>query len=89
MAAAARMADGRVAGIRLAFGSVAPTVVRASRAEAAAQAGELTPAIVDAAVEALSIDLAPIDDVRSTARYRARVAGNLLRDFLGRLTPAR
>lgn len=88
LAAAARMEDGRVADIRLAFGSVAPTVVRAARAEAAVQAGELTPAMIDAAVEALGADLAPIDDVRSTARYRARVAGNLLRDFLGRLTPA-
>jgi CO/xanthine dehydrogenase FAD-binding subunit len=88
LAAAARMEDGRIADIRLAFGSVAPTVVRASRAEAAAQAGELTPAIIDAAVAALAADLAPIDDVRSTARYRARVAANLLRDFLQRLSPA-
>jgi hypothetical protein len=26
--------------------------------------------------------LAPIDDIRSTARYRTRVAANLLREFL-------
>lgn len=88
LAAAARLDDGRVADIRLAFGSVAATVVRAARAEAAAQAAELAPATIEAAVEALGADLAPIDDVRSTARYRARVAANLLRDFLGRLLPS-
>ena len=27
-------------------------------------------------------ELAPIDDLRSTARYRRRVAGNLLEAFL-------
>ena len=36
-----------------------------------------------AAVEALVSEIAPIDDIRSTALYRARVACNLLREFLG------
>jgi xanthine dehydrogenase iron-sulfur cluster and FAD-binding subunit A len=33
-------------------------------------------------VEALASDIAPIDDIRSTARYRLRVAVNLLHSFL-------
>jgi CO/xanthine dehydrogenase FAD-binding subunit len=61
---------------RLAFGSVAATVVRAPGAERALAAGD-----VNAARAALASDIAPIDDVRSTADYRRRVAGNLLARF--------
>jgi xanthine dehydrogenase small subunit len=62
---------------RLAFGSVAPTVVRAREAERVlANGGSL-----DDAVAALGHDIAPIDDVRSTADYRRVVAGNLVRRF--------
>ena len=38
-----------------------------------------------AAVNELARDIAPIDDVRSTARYRLRVAQNLLAEFLSGL----
>ena len=34
------------------------------------------------AMEKLSREITPIDDIRSTREYRARVAGNLLREFL-------
>jgi xanthine dehydrogenase iron-sulfur cluster and FAD-binding subunit A len=37
---------------------------------------------IDRAREALARDISPIDDIRSTARYRARVAGNVLAEFL-------
>jgi xanthine dehydrogenase iron-sulfur cluster and FAD-binding subunit A len=40
---------------------------------------------VDAATTALQRDIAPIDDIRSTAAYRAMVAGRLLRDYLQQL----
>lgn len=81
-AGAMDMKDGRIVDARIAFGSVAPTVVRAKAAEALLRGVELTPAIVEMAAESLSADLAPIDDIRSTARYRRRVAENLLRRFL-------
>lgn len=61
---------------RLAFGSVGPTVVRARGAEAALARGD-----VDGAIVALGTDIVPIDDVRSTAAYRMKVAENLLRRF--------
>jgi CO/xanthine dehydrogenase FAD-binding subunit len=80
-AGAADRRDGRATDVRLAFGSVRPTVVGAARAEATLEGVDLTPAAIDAAVEALAVDLAPIDDIRSTARYRQRVAANLLRAF--------
>jgi CO/xanthine dehydrogenase FAD-binding subunit len=71
-----------VAGIRgdqhrVAFGSVAPTVVRAREAERVlGESGD-----VDAAAAALERDISPIDDLRSTAAYRRRVSVNLLRRF--------
>jgi CO/xanthine dehydrogenase FAD-binding subunit len=84
-AAAARVDDRHVIDARLAFGSVAPTVVRATATEALLRGSELSAAIVDRALESLRHELAPIDDIRSTARYRLRVARNLLRAFLDRL----
>jgi CO/xanthine dehydrogenase FAD-binding subunit len=87
-AARARMDGGRVADLRLAFGSVAPTVVRAIKTEALLRSSRLDPATLDKALQALDADLAPIDDVRSTAAYRRRVAANLLIEFLDRLRAA-
>ena len=68
--------------IRVAFGSVAPTVVRAARAEAAIRGRALTHETIAASCDALARDISPIDDLRSTAQYRLRVATNLLEEFL-------
>ena len=62
---------------RIALGSVAPTVVRVPRTEAALADG----APLATAQEILQSEIAPIDDIRSTAAYRRRVASNLLADF--------
>jgi CO/xanthine dehydrogenase FAD-binding subunit len=67
----------RASAPRIAFGSMAPTVVRARQAEQALAAG----LGMAAARQALARDLAPIDDFRSTARYRLAVAANLLERF--------
>lgn len=63
--------------VRVAFGSVAPTVVRLPLTERALSTGRG----IDEAVRVLSEEIRPIDDIRSTAGYRMRVAGNLLRRF--------
>ncbi len=60
--------------VRIAVGSVAPTVIRAVRTEAALADG----ASIDAAQATLLDEMAPIDDIRSDAEYRRRVAANLL-----------
>ena len=65
-------------GSRIALGSVAPTVVRATRTEAALAAG----ASIEAAQATLMDEIAPIDDLRSTEEYRRRVAANLLAQML-------
>ena len=87
-AARARVDASRVQDIRLAFGSVAPTVVRAVHAEAAIRSAAPDASRIDAAVAALERDIAPIDDIRSTRDYRMRVAANLLIEFAARLRAA-
>jgi len=62
---------------RIAFGSVAPTVVRVPLTERALASG----AGIDEAVSVLADEIKPIDDIRSTAEYRLRVATSLLRRF--------
>jgi CO/xanthine dehydrogenase FAD-binding subunit len=78
---AARLEAGRIADVRIALGSVAPTVKRAIETEKVLSGEKPGRAIVRAAQEALAREIAPIDDMRSTARYRLRVAQNLLAEF--------
>ncbi|CAN5718584.1 xanthine dehydrogenase family protein subunit M [soil metagenome] len=68
----------RAAQPRIAIGSVAPVVLRLPRSEALLAEGAPT----DDVIRAMETEIAPIDDIRSTARYRRRVAGNLLRRFI-------
>jgi CO/xanthine dehydrogenase FAD-binding subunit len=81
LAAAARVDAGRIVDVRIALGSVAPTVLRATETEKALRGEKLSPAILHAAQDALAREIAPIDDMRSTSRYRRRVAQNLLAEF--------
>jgi CO/xanthine dehydrogenase FAD-binding subunit len=81
--AAAVLMDGKnVKDVRIAMGSVAPMVVRCSHAEAALRGGPVSTATIKDAKTSLSRDISPIDDIRSTFRYRQMVAENLLEDFL-------
>jgi CO/xanthine dehydrogenase FAD-binding subunit len=82
MAAAARAEGGRLREVRIAVGSVAPTVVRCRRAEELLRDRRVDAGLIESARAALAAEIAPIDDVRSTADYRLRVAQNLLEDFL-------
>jgi len=74
----ATAADGRVAEARIAVGSVAPTVVRCTAAEAALVGRRLTRQTLSEAAACIRQAVSPIDDVRATAAYRRQVAGNLL-----------
>jgi CO/xanthine dehydrogenase FAD-binding subunit len=82
LAGAIRVEQGAVQDVRIAIGSVAPTVIRALRTEEELRGQPLDADAIAAAERTLLTEIAPIDDIRSTARYRARVAGNLLREFL-------
>jgi CO/xanthine dehydrogenase FAD-binding subunit len=81
-ASAARIEGGRIADIRIALGSVAPTVLRAAETEKLLRGERLSSVALSSAQGMLAGEIAPIDDMRSTARYRRRVAQNLLAEFL-------
>jgi len=77
-----RLQAGTVEHVRIAIGSVAPTVIRAVKTEGALHGTRFNENAIGAAERMLQSEIAPIDDLRSTARYRTRVAANLLREFL-------
>jgi xanthine dehydrogenase small subunit len=62
---------------RVAVGSVGPTVIRLPNTEAALARG----APIAEAQRIMLAEISPIDDIRSTAEYRRRVAVNLLAEF--------
>jgi CO/xanthine dehydrogenase FAD-binding subunit len=66
-------------GHRVAFGSVAPVIVRAHNLEAYVAGGGRD---LDEARRLVLTDVTPIDDVRSSAEYRRRVVGNLVAAWL-------
>jgi CO/xanthine dehydrogenase FAD-binding subunit len=78
------MAGVRSGSPRIALGSVGPTVVRLPKTELALAQGQG----IDEAVRTLDTEIRPIDDLRSSAEYRRRVSGNLLRRFWLETTPS-
>ncbi len=82
LAAWARTGNGHIQELRIALGSVAPMPIRARGAEKALLGRSAASLPLDAALEALQADISPIDDLRSSARFRRKVAGNLLADML-------
>lgn len=70
----------RIVDCRLAFGSVAPVVMRARRAEAFLIGQTFSTETALEAGRIASEEIAPIDDVRSTAWYRREVAKALTHD---------
>lgn len=78
LAAVAALEDGIVREVRLAWGSVGPTIVRSPEAEALLRGKRLTLTGLRAAAQAARQAVSPISDVRASADYRREVAGNLL-----------
>ena len=85
LAALGRLADGVVEDIRLAMGSVAPVPLRLRETERIVKGKRIDPALVQLARTTAAAEVRPIDDLRSTARYRAAVAGNMVVEFLEHL----
>jgi CO/xanthine dehydrogenase FAD-binding subunit len=72
-------------GFRVALGSVAPTPVRATRAEEMINAEEtITDAALDEFARIVSEEVTPITDHRSTEGYRRHAAGVLARRLVER-----
>jgi len=77
-----RGADGHIAEARLAYGGMAGIPKRAMAAETALLGQPWDETAVAAATAALAQDFTPLSDMRASAGYRQKVAGNLLRRFL-------
>jgi xanthine dehydrogenase small subunit len=73
--------DGTVREARIAYGGMAAVPKRATACEAALVGKPWSEDAVAAALPALDAELAPITDMRASARYRSLVARNLLRKF--------
>jgi xanthine dehydrogenase iron-sulfur cluster and FAD-binding subunit A len=66
-------------------GCVAPTVISATSVEAFLRGKHLEPKVCQEASQLLAQDIAPIDDIRSSASYRLQALTNLLAHGLQRL----
>jgi CO/xanthine dehydrogenase FAD-binding subunit len=85
IAALGRLTGGAIEDVRIALGSVAPVPLRLPETERLLIGKTVAPSLLDAARKAACTEIQPIDDIRSTARYRAAVAANLVAEFLGKL----
>ena len=74
--------DGVASDVRLAFGSLAPTVRRLRAAEAFLTGRRLDAASAAQTADLLAVDVSPIDDIRSTREYRLAASRGLLSRFL-------
>ena len=88
LAATARLEGGTIADARIALASVSHAPVRALATEAMLRGRTPGPELQAEACRTLTAEIAPLDDIRSTARYRTQVAANLLAEFLRSLASA-
>ncbi len=85
VAALGRLDNGAIADVRIAIGSVAPVPLRLAETECVLIGQRIEPGLLVLARKTAAAEILPIDDIRSTARYRSAVAGNLVAEFLERL----
>jgi len=74
----ARVEGEKIAEIRIAAGSVAPTPIRLRRTEGLLTGARLTPETIEKARASAHDEVSPIDDLRGSAAYRRAVIGDLV-----------
>jgi CO/xanthine dehydrogenase FAD-binding subunit len=82
LAAIARTNNGLIEDIRIGAASLRETPTRLIATEQSLINQSVTPATIAAARATILTETLPIDDIRSTAKYRAAIAANLLEEFL-------
>ncbi len=87
LGATALLEAGVIREIRLGAASLAPFPTRLWQTEAALLDQSIERETIQSAHRALLGEIKPINDIRSTAEYRRRVAVNLLNEFLHSLRP--
>jgi CO/xanthine dehydrogenase FAD-binding subunit len=85
LAACARVASGRIEQAHFGMASVAPTTALLRGVQSYLIGRDVKSVHDDELVSALRKDIAPIDDVRSTAAYRLHVAERLVAQFAAQL----
>ena len=89
LAALGRSAGGVIEDIRVAVGSVAPIPFRLRETETVLRGKRIGPELIMLAKETAANEIQPIDDIRSSARYRRAVTANLVAEFLNGCNEAR
>ena len=67
---------------RIALGGVAPTPIRASKAEQVLKGSKLDSKVIEMAAQTAAKETHPITDIRSTREYRAKISMILVRNAL-------
>jgi carbon-monoxide dehydrogenase medium subunit len=74
--------DKKCTGVRIVLGAVAPTPIRAKRAEAALETQVLSAALAEKVGQIAAEEAKPISDVRSSADYRRAMVGTMTKRSL-------
>jgi len=82
LAALGQVPGGVIEDIRMAVGSVAPIPFRLTETENVLRGQRIDPALILLAKKTTAREIQPIDDIRSSARYRRAVTANLVAEFL-------
>ncbi|MFZ0796449.1 MAG: FAD binding domain-containing protein [Terriglobales bacterium] len=77
---------GVIEDVRIALGSVAPVPLRLTEVERIVKGNSINRELGHLARKTAVAAIWPIDDIRSTARYRSAVAGNLVVEFFEQLS---
>ena len=85
VAALGKLTGETVDDIRIALGSVAPVPLRLVETERLIRGKRIDASLLTQAKQHVAAEIKPIDDIRSTANYRAAVAANLVAEFLQEL----
>jgi carbon-monoxide dehydrogenase medium subunit len=82
--AVAFLAEGNVVrDVRIALGAVAPTAIRARRAEAMLEGQSVSGDLLAEVEQAVQAEVSPISDWRASEEYRRRMSGVLVRRAIG------
>jgi aerobic carbon-monoxide dehydrogenase medium subunit len=79
VALALKTTDGRCDDIRLGLNSVAPTILRAKKAEALLRGEKISERLIGGMAEAAAFETDPIDDNRGSAEYKREMVKVLVR----------
>jgi len=77
-----------VSDLRIALGAVAPTPMRAKKAEAKLTGKKISPALVKETADTAMGEIAPITDIRASAGYRTKMVGVFIEKILHNLWQA-